>query len=192
MKSRSTSLAVVIERLELELVDAVIQALRASASAALEGVLSSSARSRFSPNAPSKPFKAARARRAFETPLDAPPPPRQRRTRAAGADPGASAAPAARGSVPPPKDDALFAITDPSVVLAEVAEKVPPPPPRFVRLRPRQGPRSRTRTVESPALAQPAEPSEPAAPAPPPALREGEQVARAVLGGGVVLRRSRV
>jgi len=179
VKPRHTPFADTIERLETELVNAVLTALRTRALAALDNLLSQSSNILQSveaiaaSNAPARSKARAPSRRTGPTGR-----PSSRRS-------AAEDAPAfAYESAPPSKDDAPFTITDPSIVLAEVAAlEAPPPPPRRRRAR---------RSVSAPHLISvPAPVEEPLVASAPPALRDGEEVARAVLGGGVVLRRRR-
>ncbi len=190
VKSKSTrvsgSFAAAVEQLEIELVNAVLDALRAGATAALDNVLSQSA-SQIASVRPSRGKFAPAGKDEDRPSRTRAKPGRRKRAAAASAGQAEASTSTPQELAPLTKEEAQFTITDPSVVLAEVAE-APPPEPRFVRLRPRTERKRRAeRVVAPPPEPEPAEPAEPT----PPVLREGEQVARAVVGGGVVLRRSR-
>ncbi|WP_394827681.1 hypothetical protein [Pendulispora albinea] len=220
MKPRSISFADTVARLETEFVDALLKAVRECALAALDDVLSSAPgvfRSIDLVDASeSREVREARPARAPSRPKARP---ASRRTERSSARKRESEH-LANGfttfsdddDLLTAKDEAAFVITDPSVVLAEVAaleEPAPEAPLRRLR-RVRSGVTSRL--VEVPALpsedggssseasdssgspgsldaSESAHEEEPASTAP--ALRDGEEVARAVVGGGVVLRRRR-
>jgi len=201
VKSRSTPLAATLERLKTELVDAVLAAARALAKSSLDKVASASFRLVSAVDTPARPARGARPAPAGRPKSKArPPAPEPSRIKkgakkAKGNTPQLSLPLNTALPVPPKltvpkfgapklaKDESsasAFAITDPSTVLAKVTI-IPP--------------KTRRRPNGSGAAARRVKPPEPI-PAEPavttvPTLREGEQVARAVVGGGVVLRRTR-
>jgi len=171
VKSRQLSLTVLVEQLQTELVNAVFDAVRESAVAALDNVLTPSGRLfDFAESDFARVRTALRPRAARSAP---------RRSATAGVQLSLPL----RDSSPPPAHDTPFAITDPSVLLAEVAQAMP-----AVQRLPLRRPRKRRASTT---LHEPAQAPEEQAATTTPALRDGEQVARAVLGGGVVLRRRR-
>ncbi|WP_394827734.1 hypothetical protein [Pendulispora albinea] len=99
--------------------------------------------------------------------------------KSAAASSGSPATAGKSGASEPPSSGLAFAITDPSTVLAKVTV-IPPKMPR-------RRANGSSRPKAPPPEPAPVEPTVPTAPV----LREGEQVAKAVVGGGVVLRRTR-
>ncbi|WP_394841391.1 hypothetical protein LZC95_30495 [Pendulispora brunnea] len=183
MKSRQPSLAATVEQLQTELVNAVFDALRQSAVAALGTALTPTGRlfnfseadiARVRPAARQRPTPTRGGGRA-------------RTTRKPSAVASSQLALPLRDSSPPPHDTA-FTITDPSVLLASVQAEAAPALPPVQKIPSRRGRKPREpKVLQAPQEAAPAEPEVAA----PPALRDGEEVAKAVLGGGVVLRRRR-
>lgn len=169
-----------MEQLQTELVNAVFDALRQSAVAALGIALTPTGRLfNFSEADIARVRPAARQRPAATRG-------RARTGRKPSSVASSQLALPLRDSSPPPQDTA-FTITDPSVLLASVqAEPAPLPPVQKIPSRRGRKPRE-PRVLQAPQEVVAAEPEV----ALPPALRDGEEVAKAVLGGGVVLRRRR-
>ncbi|WP_394830694.1 hypothetical protein LVJ94_29720 [Pendulispora rubella] len=184
MKSRQSSLAATVEQLQTELVNAVFDALRQSAVAALGTALTPTGRLFNFSEADIARVRPAARQRATPTPA------RGRRassTRKSSVSSSQLALPL-RDSSPPPAQDTPFTITDPSVLLASVQAETAHPLPPVQKIPSRRGRKPREpRVLQAPQEVAPVEPEVAA----PPALRDGEEVAKAVLGGGVVLRRRR-
>ncbi|HWL89239.1 MAG TPA: hypothetical protein VNO21_25725 [Polyangiaceae bacterium] len=182
MKPRfRSSLTAAVEHLQSELVHAILALVRSRTVATLEDARKSASGTLF--GLPSLDEGAAPVRR-------------RRTRRVARRDPRAPAKPSTQLSLfdapalpskTSVKDDSPFAITDPEAVLDEVTALASAPSQPAPRKRGRK-PRSTTRDVAAAETPAPAAPSIPTAPA----LREGEAVARTVLGGGIVVRRRRV